>query len=137
VCYNSLASKGKGFRHRIQSDDLASNWTIWQFREDQMGPTILLKSLLAQNHHSLHDFLDGVGVQNQGTTKGANSLGVWRKKSKEKVDCDHSVMSSIQTSEFCSQQSQLKSIYTVGLVKKRVRLCHLSNPWVREITNCA
>jgi hypothetical protein len=76
VCYNSLASKGKGFRHIIQSDDLACNWTNWRFREAQVGPTILLKSLLAQNHHSLHDFLDGVGVQNQGTAKGANSLSV-------------------------------------------------------------
>jgi hypothetical protein len=28
-----LASKGKGFGLRIQLDDLASNWTNWQFRE--------------------------------------------------------------------------------------------------------
>jgi phage baseplate assembly protein gpV len=73
---NHSHSREKGFGHRIQSDDLASNWINWRSREAQVGPTILLKSLLAQNHHSLHDFLDGVGVQNQGTAKGANSLGV-------------------------------------------------------------
>jgi hypothetical protein len=63
VYYTSLASEEKEIGYKVQSSDLTSNWTNWRFREAQVGPTMLLKPLLVQNHHSLHDFLDGVGAQ--------------------------------------------------------------------------
>jgi hypothetical protein len=65
VHYKSLASKGKRFECKIQLDGLENNQINWQFRERRVGPTILLKRLLAQISSLLYDFHHGVGVQNR------------------------------------------------------------------------
>jgi hypothetical protein len=77
---NHSHSREKGFGHRIQSDDLASNWTNWRFREAQVGPTILLAPLLAQNYYSLYDFLNGMGAQDHGPNLTVNLNWRWKRE---------------------------------------------------------
>jgi hypothetical protein len=40
-----------------------------------VGPTIRLRQLLARINPILHDFYDGIGVQDRKLMKEANSLG--------------------------------------------------------------
>jgi hypothetical protein len=65
VHYTSLASEEKEIRCEVQLGNLENDQMNWRLRGVQVGPMILLKSLLAQNRHSLHDFLNGVGVQDR------------------------------------------------------------------------
>jgi hypothetical protein len=62
VYCTSLTSEEKEIGCEVQLGNLENDQMNWRFRGVQVGPTILLKSLLAQNCHSLYDFLNGVGV---------------------------------------------------------------------------
>jgi hypothetical protein len=48
-----------------------------------VGPTILLEPLLAQNYHSLHGFLGGVGAQDHGLILTVSSIWCLRRKELE------------------------------------------------------
>jgi hypothetical protein len=57
---------------------------------------ILLKSLLAQNRHSLHNFLNGVGVQNRKQKKGgADFIWYLRRGSREELSYDYNAKLAI------------------------------------------
>jgi hypothetical protein len=48
-----------------------------------VGPMILLESLLAQNYHSLYDFLGEIGAQNLGLILTVDSNWCLRRKELE------------------------------------------------------
>jgi hypothetical protein len=103
---NHSHSREKGFGHRIQSDNLASDWTNWRFREAQVGPTILLKPLLAQNYYSMHDFLGGIGAQDSMPI--LTVVLIWCLRRRELVNWS----SNIDSYNNCHAGNQSQEIFT-------------------------
>jgi hypothetical protein len=132
-----LALKGKEIRCDVQLGDLGNNQINWRFREIQMGPTMLLKSLLAQEHHSSHNFLRGVGAQDLGLVFAVSSNWCLRRK---ELGLKHKMRQLSPSPRWQSwwsiwlQRNTIGSISTVQLSDEGLELCYVSDPWDQRNT---
>jgi hypothetical protein len=81
----SLAFKGKIFECRIQLGDLESNKINRQFRGVQVGPTILLESLLAQKTVTLYIILQVKLVHTTEINKIEDFILVFEKEEQGRI----------------------------------------------------
>jgi hypothetical protein len=83
-----------------------------------VGPTMLLKLLLVQNRHSLHDFLGGVGTQDHSLILTVDSnwfLGGKEFESKQRRGSYHNHHAGNPNLKQPLQQAQVKLISIIQL----------------------
>jgi hypothetical protein len=94
----SLALEKKGIGQKMELAVWDGNEANWRLEKHCVGPTILLRRLLAWINSPLYYFHSGIGVQNHGQYKGVRVHLVFKKKEQGKLSNNHNAMSPIQTS---------------------------------------